>query len=181
MKKIVLNIRVVKKFDTEKEYDENVENMKENMDSFVKENTEKTCYASVRATFDDGKKIFSDSKTINQTKPNKFFEVYDKDNDEGLINVVIAQNKKQAKVIGANTEATEGADRWTDLRVRAIKGGSSFWDNYERTVGFEVKGTGFVYTKEKPQLDSFFEILKKELKSQGRYQEVVEDDGTVDS
>ncbi len=108
---------------------------------------------------------------------NKFYIVEDKESYESYINIVIARNSRCAKVMGAYQEATETLEKWTDLRVRAIKGGQSLWTEKEdgKKVWIEVGGKGFVYTDLKPQVDSIWDLLEQELKKQGRYIEVKEE------
>jgi len=106
---------------------------------------------------------------------NKFYKVYDKYCEEGLCNIVIAKDVKEAKRIGAFVEATECADRWTDIKVEAIKEGYMFFTDEYRNFGFEVIGKGFVYTDLQPQVDSIFNLLENHLKENSRYKEYVMD------
>jgi hypothetical protein len=101
---------------------------------------------------------------------NKFYQVSDPYDDEGLCNIVIAPNAKEAKKIGHGYDATEVA-KWVDLRVKAVKGGDSYWYEYDDRDGFAVKGNGFVYTDLEPQRDHLFDLLKQELIKQNRFEE----------
>lgn len=106
-------------------------------------------------------------------KKNKFYMVDDKENFEGYVNIVIAKTSREAKVLGAYTEATECLENWTDLRATAIRGGQSLWTEKEdgSKVWINVVGKGYVYTDLKPQVDSVWELFVKELKKQNRYEE----------
>lgn len=73
---------------------------------------------------------------------NKLYQVQGVRSD--YCNIVSAPNAKEAKLIGANTEFTEDVD-FTDLRVSAIKGGSS-WYQEEPEIHFTIKGNGVIYT-----------------------------------
>lgn len=99
---------------------------------------------------------------------NKFYMVQDKNDYEGLCNIVIASTAKEAKKIGSYCEATENLESWTDLEVKAIKGGMTFWQE-DQTKTFEVGGSGFLYTDKEAQLDSWWDEFIKELKAQDRY------------
>ena len=112
------------------------------------------------------------------SKKNKFYIVEDKENYEGYINIVIAKTAKQAKVRGAYQEATETLEKWTDLRVKAIREGQTLWTekNDGSKVWISVGGKGFVYTDLKTQVDSIWDLLEQELKKQNRYIEEKEDE-----
>ena len=109
-------------------------------------------------------------------KKNKFYMVQDKYNYEGICNIVIAKTAKEAKVIGAFGEATENAESWIDIEVKAIKSGAMFCTEREgKRIDFFVGGEGFLYTDKEAQLDSFWYEFIEELKSQNRF-EVEEDE-----
>ena len=105
------------------------------------------------------------------SKKNKFYIVEDIESYENYINIVIAKTSRQAKVMGAYQEATESLEKWTDLRVKAIKNGQTLWTEKEdgSKVWISVGGKGFVYTELKNQVDSVWELLIQELKAQNRY------------
>lgn len=78
-------------------------------------------------------------------------------------NIVSAPNAKEAKLLGANTESTEGV-AYFDLRVRAIKGGV-LWIQKELDLCFKIIGKGFIYTDIKSGLiywDEFVEEVEKQ-------------------
>ena len=76
---------------------------------------------------------------------NKFYLVYIEDNDEGYMNMVIAPTAREAKKIGAFTEATEYADSWAEIKVKAIKGGLYWYDEENgKRIYFSDTGTGFL-------------------------------------
>ena len=104
---------------------------------------------------------------------NKFYTVYGEDKYEDGINIVIAQTAKEAKVIGANCDATDDTD-FIDTRVTAIKGGMIFYlnDKEWNEVHVEVGGKGYVYTDYEPQFCGSNNRFIDELKKQDRYIEV---------
>ena len=100
---------------------------------------------------------------------NKFYQVSDVENSEGMCNIVIAPTAREAKRLGSYTEATDDMECWMDLRVKAIKGGSCFWFGEDNRVTIEVGGKGFIYTDEETQNDNFWNLFIEELKKQDRY------------
>ena len=107
-------------------------------------------------------------------KRNKFYQVIDKFSDDGYVNIVIAPTAREAKKIGAYVNATLDLECWTDLEVKAIKGGEMFYTENEdnTTTYFTVDGLGyFLYTDEDSQLDECWELFLKTLKEEDRYLE----------
>ena len=102
---------------------------------------------------------------------NKLFMVYDIENVDGFVNIVSAQNKYEAKRLGAYTDQTCFLSSWMDLRAKAIKGGMTMWyDDNGKIYYFSVKGKGFVYTDLPSGLLDFDKIFIPELISQRLYQ-----------
>ena len=104
---------------------------------------------------------------------NKFYMVYGDDPQEDGINIVIAKTAKEAKVIGANCDATDDVN-FIDVRVTAIKEDMIFYLHNEEfnEVHVEVGGKGYVYTDHKPQFCGLDNKFIEELKKQDRYYEV---------
>lgn len=104
---------------------------------------------------------------------NKFYMVCGDDPQEDGINIVIAKTARQAKVIGANCDATDDVD-FIDTRVKAIKDGMIFYlhDKEFNEVHVEVGGKGYVYTNYESKFCGLDNKFIEELKKQGRYIEV---------
>ena len=102
---------------------------------------------------------------------NKYYLVKDKKDHEGFSNMVIASSIKEAKKIGAYTEATEDLENWTDLQARAVKGGDAFWfiDADDIKLNFMVGGEGFFYTDRPQQVDTKWDYFMNDLKFEGRF------------
>ena len=103
---------------------------------------------------------------INLPK-NKFYYIYDISNCKGDISIVIAGTIKEAKKLYARTE---GVNHWVNLRVKAVRGGDTFWYRCGKThYHFKVLGTGFLYTPLVGQVDLGWGKFLEELILQERY------------
>lgn len=110
-------------------------------------------------------------------KKNKFYYVCGPDPQEDGLNIVIAHTAKEAKTLGGKCDATDDVD-FIDIRVTAIQEGMIFYlhDKAYNEIHVEVGGEGYVYTEHESHFCGLDTKFIDELKEQGRYIEVDQED-----
>jgi hypothetical protein len=66
--------------------------------------------------------------------------------------IVSAKSRNQAKSIAYRTDGLCDSP-YTDLRPKLIKEGEKFYDDDDRSEGFEVTGKGYIETEKKANLE----------------------------